>query len=329
MKVLIFGPKARYDAYLPSFVQTLPLEPVFCQLDQSPLQAAEENPDAEILFADPIVEVTEDLLDKLPRLRLIQSEGVAYNRFDLEAARARGIPVCNNKGCNAASVAEHTVMLMLMALRHGITGHQAVREGRQIQMKEAVMASRAPELGEQSVGLIGLGDIGQATAWLLQPFGCTLHYYSAHRRPPETEAALGVSYQPLEELAATNTILSLHCAVTPETTHIIHAGLLSCVQPGTLLVNTARGQLVDNQAVRQALLDGRLGGIAFDTFDPEPTSAAHPLVALPPEIQDRAVYSPHLGGNTGGSFQRAHTNMWRNAQHILAGERPLHIVNNL
>ena len=92
------------------------------------------------------------------RRKLIQSEGVAFNRIDLEAARERGVYVCNNKGCNADSVAEHTVMLMLMALRHGITGHSAVREGRQMQMKEAVMASNSPELGEQTVGLVGLGD---------------------------------------------------------------------------------------------------------------------------------------------------------------------------
>ena len=98
---------------------------------------------------------------------------------------------------------------------------------------------------------------------------------------------------------------------------------------GAILVNTARGDLVDNQAVRAALLDGRLGGIAMDTLAPEPTPADHPLVDLPPEAADRAVYSPHLGGNTGGSFRRAHRNMWGNVQKILAGERPVHIVNGL
>ena len=232
MKVLILGPKARYEAYMPEFVAQLPFETAYCSLDQSPQQAARENADAQILFTDPIVDVTGELMDLMPGLKLIQSEGVAYNRIDLEAARARNIFVCNNKGCNAASVAEHTVMLMLMALRHGITGHNAVREGRQMQMKEAVMASNSPELGEQTVGLVGLGDIGQATARRLKPFGCKLYYYTLHRRPPEAEAELGVTYLPLEELFSACDVLSLHCAVNDQTRGMVNEALLERVKPG-------------------------------------------------------------------------------------------------
>ena len=329
MKILVFGPKARYDAYLPGFAPSLGAELVFCPLGSSPRQAAADNPDAEILFDDPVIDVDREIIGLLPNLKLIQSEGVAFNRIDLEAARERGIYVCNNKGCNADSVAEHTVMLMLMALRHGVTGHNAVREGRQMQMKEAVMASSSPELGEQAVGLVGFGDIAQATARRLKPFGCRMYYYTLHRRPPQVEADFGVTYLPLEELFAACDILSLHCAVNDQTRNMVDEALLSHVKPGAILVNTARGDLLDNQAVRQALLEGRLGGIAMDTLAPEPTPADHPLVDLPPEIADRAVYSPHLGGNTGGSFRRAHQNMWENVQRIQEEKRPVHIVNGL
>ena len=329
MKILVFGPKARYDAYLPGFAPSLGAELVFCPLGSSPRQAAADNPDAEILFDDPVIDVDREIIGLLPNLKLIQSEGVAFNRIDLEAARERGIYVCNNKGCNADSVAEHTVMLMLMALRHGITGHNAVKAGRQMEMKEAVMASSSPELGEQAVGLVGFGDIAQATARRLKPFGCKLYYYTLHRRPPQVEADFGVTYLPLEELFAACDILSLHCAVNDQTRNMVDEALLSHVKPGAILVNTARGDLLDNQAVRQALLEGRLGGIAMDTLAPEPTPADHPLVDLPPEIADRAVYSPHLGGNTGGSFRRAHRNMWENVRRMLQGERPVHIVNGL
>ena len=329
MKILVFGPKARYDAYLPGFAPSLGAELVFCPLGSSPRQAAADNPDAEILFDDPVIDVDREIIGLLPNLKLIQSEGVAFNRIDLEAARERGIYVCNNKGCNADSVAEHTVMLMLMALRHGITGHNAVKAGRQMEMKERVMASSSPELGEQAVGLVGFGDIAQATARRLRPFGCKLYYYTLHRRPPQVEADFGVTYLPLEELFASCDILSLHCAVNDQTRNMVDAGLLSHVKPGAILVNTARGDLLDNQAVRKALLEGRLGGIAMDTLAPEPTPADHPLVDLPPEIADRAVYSPHLGGNTGGSFRRAHRNMWENVRRMLQGERPVHIVNGL
>ena len=329
MKILVFGPKERYDAYLPDFAPSLGAELVFCPLGSSPKQAAADNPDAEILFDDPVIDVDREIIGLLPNLKLIQSEGVAFNRIDLEEARKRGVFVCNNKGCNADSVAEHTVMLMLMALRHGITGHRAVKEGRQMAMKERVMASSSPELGEQTVGLVGFGDIAQATARRLKPFGCKLYYYTLHRRSPEAEADFGVTYLPLEELFAACDILSLHCAVNGQTRNMVNGELLSHVKRGAILVNTARGDLVDNQAVRAALLDGRLGGIAMDTLAPEPTPADHPLVDLPPEAADRAVYSPHLGGNTGGSFRRAHRNMWGNVQKILAGERPVHIVNGL
>lgn len=329
MKILIFGPKARYDLYLPEFVRDMPVEPVFCGAPAPSLQAAADNPDAEVIFADAITPISREMMDLLPRLKLIHSEGVAFNAIDIAAAREKGIFVCNNKGCNAGSVAEHTVMLMLMALRCGITGHAAVKAGQQIQFKERFMVSSAPELGEQAVGLIGLGDIGTATARLLHPFGCQLYYYTAHRRPAETEKALGVTYLLLEELAARCDILSLHCAVNEQTAHMVNEDFLSHVKPGAILVNTARGQLLDNPAVRQALIDGRLGGLAVDTLDPEPTPADHPLVDLPPELSDRAVYSPHLAGITGGVFRRAHRNMWSSVKLILEGQRPNFIVNQL
>jgi lactate dehydrogenase-like 2-hydroxyacid dehydrogenase len=220
-------------------------------------------------------------------------------------------------------------MLMLMALRHGITGHNAVRAGRQIQYKEQFMVSNAPELGGQSVGLVGFGDIAQATARLLRPFGCPLYYYTAHRRSPEVEADFGVTYLPLEELAARCDIISLHCAVNDQTKNMVNTDLLAKMKPTAILVNTARGDLVDNLAVRQALIEGKLGMIAVDTLSPEPTPADHPLVALPPEIQDKAIYSPHLGGLTGGSFRRAHANMWNSVKLILEGQRPRNIVNGL
>ena len=110
---------------------------------------------------------------------------------------------------------------------------------------------------------------------------------------------------------------------------MVDAALLSHVRPGAILVNTARGDLMDNGAVREALVSGRLGGAAFDTLAPEPTPADHPLVDLPPEVRDRVIYSPHLGGNTGGSFRRAHTNMWNNARLVATGERPNFVVNGL
>lgn len=217
MKVLIWGGEARYRADLPRAVQSLPLELVFCPREQPLGSMLPQHADTVFLFVDAIAPVDGALMDRMPCLRLIHSEGVAYNAIDLEAARRRSIFVCNNKGCNAAPTAEMAVMLMLMALRFGIPGDRAVREGRQIRFKEGIMAAGGPELGERTVGLVGFGDIAQAVARRLRPFGCSLFYYAPHRRPPEVEAGFGVSYLPLEELFANCDLLSLHCAVTPET----------------------------------------------------------------------------------------------------------------
>lgn len=329
MKILVFGPKDRYDVYKPDFAAQMPVELVFHQPDQTYLQAAQENADAQILFVDAISQVEAEVMDALPDLKMIHSEGVAYNCIDCAAARERGIFVCNNKGCNADSVAEHTIMLMLMALRYGIEAHIAVVEGRQIQMKQQAIAARKPGLYQCSVGLVGFGDTAQATARRLAAFGCPLYYYTAHRRSPEVEKEFGVTYLPLDELAGTCDIISLHCAVTEQTREMVDARFLAKMKPNAVLVNCARGALVDNQALRQALVEERIACAALDTIEPEPTPADHPLVDLPERVRDRVVYSAHLAGSSGGSFAKAHLTMWTNTKTLMDGGRPANVVNGL
>ena len=117
--------------------------------------------------------------------------------------------------------------------------------------------------------------------------------------------------------------------MTHETRGMVDAALLERVRPGTILINTARGDLLDNLAVRQALIEGRLGGAGFDVLSPEPTPADHPLVDLPPEVRDRVVYAPHLGGITSASFRRSHAWMWDSVRAMLEGGRPNNVVNGL
>lgn len=226
-------------------------------------------------------------------------------------------------------MAEQAVLLMLMLLRHALEGDEAVRAGRQMEMKERCMVEGITELSACKVGLVGFGDIARAAAERLAPFGCALYYYTRHRRTPEEERRYGVTYLPLEALAETCDILSLHCAVTEETRNLVDAALLRRMKPTAYLINTARGDLVDNEALRQALLEGRIAGAGLDTLSPEPVPAGHPLTALPPEVQRKVVLAPHLGGITEASFRRAHAHMWRNVERLAAGERPDNIVNGL
>lgn len=329
MDIVILGQEARYRAYQPAmpFIgrQTL----AFLDKDSTEEEIAAASPEAEGLFVDAITPVTASLMDRLPKLRLIHSEGVAYDRIDLDAARQRNIYVCNNKGCNAGAVAEQAILLMLMLLRRALPGDRAVRQGRQMEMKEQCMTEGLTELSACKVGLVGFGDIARATAERLAPFGCELYYYTRHRRTPEEERKYGVTYLPLEELAAACDIVSLHCAVTDETRNMVDDALLRRMKPTAYLVNTARGDLVDNAALVRALTEGRIAGAGLDTLAPEPVPDGHPLTVLPQEIQDRVALAPHLGGITEASFRRAHAHMWRNAERLAAGERPDCVVNGL
>ena len=329
MDIVILGQEARYRAYQPAMPfldrQTL----AFLDKDSAEEEIAAASPEAEVLFVDAITPVTASLMDRLPKLRLIHSEGVAYDRIDLDAARQRNIYVCNNKGCNAGAVAEQAILLMLMLLRRALPGDRAVRQGRQMEMKEQCMTEGLTELSACKVGLVGFGDIARATAERLAPFGCELYYYTRHRRTPEEERKYSVTYLPLEELAAACDIVSLHCAVTDETRNMVDDALLRRMKPTAYLINTARGDLVDNAALVQALTEGRIAGAGLDTLAPEPVPDGHPLTVLPQEIQDRVALAPHLGGITEASFRRAHAHMWRNAERLAAGERPDCVVNGL
>ena len=329
VKIVILGAEARYRAYQPAMPFIQQQELVFLDKDSTEAEILAAGADAEVLFVDAITVVSAALMEHMPCLRLIHSEGVAFDRIDLSAARERGIYVCNNKGCNAGAVAEQTVLLILMLLRHALEGDEAVRAGRQMEMKERCMVEGITELSACKVGLVGFGDIARAAAERLVPFGCELYYYTKRRRLPEEEKKYHVTYLPLEELAEKSDIVSLHCAVTEETRNLVDAALLRRMKPTAYLINTARGDLVDNEALRQALLEGRIAGAGLDTLSPEPVPAGHPLTALPPEVQRKVVLAPHLGGITEASFRRAHAHMWRNVEHLAAGERPDNIVNGL
>ena len=329
MKILIKGDSARYERYSPGLSVQQTAQITFIPRDADDQTVLKNGADADVLFVDAISRVSGDLIRRMKNLKMIHSEGVAFDGIDVEAAWKQGIYVCNNKGANADAVAEQAIFLMLALLRSGIAGDAAVRSGRQIEMKEQRMREGITDLGDCQVGLVGLGDIGLATARRLSAFGCRLCYYSPHRKAPELEAQYGLTYLPLYRLAAVSDIVSLHAAVTPDSRGMIDEKFLSHMKRSAFLVNTARGDLVDNHALRAALIQGLIAGAGLDTVSPEPVTADNPLVTLPTSCRDRVVFSPHLGGITTGSFRRMHRTMWENASRIECGEKPVNIVNGL
>jgi lactate dehydrogenase-like 2-hydroxyacid dehydrogenase len=330
MKILIASDKRRYDKIMPKNAPPEGAELIFIDDWDDEETILSLGADADILLIDAIGRVKRELIERMPKLRLIHSEGVGYESIDLTAARERGVFVCNNKGCNDTAVAEQAILLMLGLLRNVIAGDRAVREGAQYKAKLNAMSSGGlTELRDCSVGLIGLGDIGKATARALNAFGSAVHYFDISRKPPEVEASLNVTYLPLRELAASSDIVSAHVAVVPETIGLINAEFLALMKPTAFVINAARGEIVDNDALRKALIEGRVAGAGFDTIFPEPTTRDNPLVDLPKEVRDRVIYSPHLGGATTGSLVRAQKHMWKNVARVMKGDRPDCVVNGL
>lgn len=329
MKVLVIGNEERYKKYMPDMKIVKEAELTYCPIGTTDDELIEKGRDAQILLVDAIAPVSSYLIDNMPNLLLIHSEGVAYNAIDIIAAKERGIYVCNNKGLNAGAVAEQTILLMLGLLRKVVFADQKVREGYQIQTKEKAMVEGIIELADCKIGLIGFGDIAKATAKRLVPFECELYYYSRTRLQKELEDAYHVKYLELEELAATCDLISIHVPVTKETTGMIDREFLKKMKKSAYLVNTARGEIIDNAALREALINGDIQGAAFDTVFPEPTAKDHPLVALPLEASDKVLFSPHIAGITKSTFVRAHQNIWSNVEAVINNQRPNYVVNGV
>jgi phosphoglycerate dehydrogenase-like enzyme len=279
--------------------------------------------DADFILVDAISPITAHLIQNMPQLKIIQSEGVAFDRIDLEAARGASVYVCNNQGVNADAVAEQTVLLMLACLRKFVEGDAAVRAGQQIQMKERMMVEGIRELGDCRIGFVGFGDIARATARRLQSWNCSMVYNKRTPLSAEQEDEFSVRYETLDELAANCDIVSLHVPVTESTCNMVDARFLARMKPSSYLINTARGEIVDQQALADALVDGTIAGAGLDTLSPEPVPIGHVLTSLPEQAAANIVLSPHIGGVTEGMFHRAHLAAWKNFARVAAGEEPL------
>lgn len=284
--------------------------------------------DAEYMVVDAIAPVTAELIDGMPQLKLIHSEGVAYNKIDIDAAKARNVYVCNSAGMNASAVAEQTVLLMTGMLRDVTGGDRAVREGRQIKVKEEYMRTGSlKELADCCVGLIGFGNIAKSVAALLHAHGVrSILYYKRHPLSDREEEQYGVSYRELPELLSESDIVSLHLPVNDATKGMADASFFNQMKDGSYFVNTARGELVEDVALADALESGKLAMAGLDTLDHEPVAKDHPLLTLPDEIGRKILFSPHIGGITASSFRRSYAMIWEDVEAVMNGREPKRIV---
>lgn len=269
-------------------------------------------PDADVLW-HVLKPCTAAMIAASPRLRLIQKIGVGVNTIDLDAARARGLPVCNLPGTNSRAVAELTVGLMLGAVRRVPRFDAGLRAG---VWSDPMLQDGIGELGGKTVGLIGYGSIPRLLAPVLAALGCRI-LYTARQDHPD---AIG-ERRPLEALLAEADIISLHIPLTPETDRLIDAAALARMKRGAVLINTARGGLVDQPALTEALRSGHLGAAGLDVFATEPADPADSLFQLPD-----VVVTPHVAWVTTGTFDRSFTIAAENCRRIGAGEALLHRV---
>ena len=330
MKLLHLGKKGNVEKYSPrdDFAADMELVDLVMQTPAEEVLAAAR--DADFILADAMGAVPASLIEGMPNLKLIQSEGVGFQLFDIEAAAARGVYVCNGRGINASAVAEQALLLMLGLLRDVRGGDEAVRTGRQITVKEDYMVSgNLRELGDLTVGLYGFGAIARALARILAVMGVNVCYYKPNRASEEIEAQYGVTWLPLDELLASSDMVSLHIPLNAETRNIVNDDFFARMKEGSYLINTARGGLVDSEALVRALESGRLAGAGLDTIAGEPVQTDNVLVNQPEEISSRILFSPHIGGITASSFQRGYDIAWKNMKLIASGEKPVNIVNGL
>jgi len=263
------------------------------------------------------VALSEDLISEAKSLKLICVTATGYNIVDVEAARKKGIIVCNVPDYGTASVAQHTIALILeLANRVGSNSASVSRGDWQRSLDFCYTKGSLTELSGKTLGIIGFGKIGEKVALLATAFDMNVVYFS--RSEKETPYA---RYVDLETLFATSDVITLHCPLTKENQQFVNRDLLSKVKPTAWLINTSRGQLVDEQHLAEALNKGTLAAAALDVLSVEPPPASNPLLHA-----KNCVITPHTAWMSREARQRMMTVTRQNIESFLNGN-PIHVVS--
>ena len=252
-----------------------------------------------------------------PSLRLIQLLAAGYEKVDMPVAVERGIPVATNGGANAWAVAEHTLALILALYKRLLPCDRAVRAG---EWRKAANGFNTFELAGKTVGVIGAGNIGRKVARRAKAFETEILYFDACS-VPEIEKELGARKVSLEELVATADVITLHAPLLKETRGLIGTREFAAMKPGTILINTSRAELVDEQALIDALREKKIAGAGIDVYYQEPVRPDHPLLSL-----DNVVLTPHTAGHAFEGWARRCKFAWENIQRVSRGEPPTFVV---
>ena len=279
------------------------------QLGMTPKELLGAVADAEALIIRSATEVTSEVLSAGGSLRVVGRAGVGVDNIDLAAAAERGVVVLNTPRANILSAAEHTLALMLAMARNVPQAHAGLSEGRWERSRW-----QGVELSGKTLGIVGFGQVGRLVGERAAAFGMNLLTYDPFV-PPETAAKHGAEMVELSELMAKSDFITLHAVKTPETVGLLSSELLSSAKRGVRIINVARGGLVDEAVLLEALKSGQVGGAALDVFDTEPLGES-PLLDFP-----QVVVTPHLGASTSEAQKRAGITVAEQVNLALAGEQ--------
>lgn len=252
-----------------------------------------ELADADVVISQPFwpAYLTRERIDKAPKLKLAITAGIGSDHVDLQAAIERGITVAEVTYCNSISVAEHVVVSILALVRNFIPSHDVARSGG---WNIADCVTRSFDVEGMHVGTVAAGRIGLGVLRRMKPFDVHLHYYDRHRLPREVEEELGVTWHDsVEDMVAQCDVVTINCPLHPETENLFDEAMIARMKRGAYLVNTARGKIVDRDAVARALEDGRLAGYAGDVWFPQPAPRDHPWRTMP-----HNGMTPHISGSS-------------------------------
>lgn len=289
-----------------------------CARDESELLPHVGSADAIILFHD-ISRVGEPTFSRAPHCRCVVRAGVGFNNIDVESATRHGVQVCNVPDYGTEEVADHAIMLLLALARKLVPSHQAIRDG----AWDYRLAIGAPRLRGKTLGLVGCGRIGAATALRARAFGLEVVIYDPYI-PNGLEKALGVRrVHDLGELLEQSDFVSLHCYLNEETHHLIDRNAIARMRPGALLVNTARGPVVEEGALLEALDSGKIAAAGLDVVEVEPL--ADERVRRHPNI----LLTPHTAFYSVEGYVELRTKTAQEVRRVLLGQPPRNPVNRV
>lgn len=274
--------------------------------------------------ADGIITQLRDQVDRefiysLRRAKIIANYAVGYNNIEVQAARERGIYVTNTPGVLTEATADLAFALVLAVARRIVEADRFVREGRFVGWKPDLFLGH--ELYGKTLGIVGMGRIGQAVARRALGFGMRIIYHNRHRLPADVEVRHAAEYVDLDELMRRADFISIHTPLTSETYHLIDRRRLSLVKPTAIIINTARGPVIDEKALLEALVEGRIAGAGLDVYENEP--------AITPGLEklSNVVLLPHIGSATYETRERMSEIVALNVIDALEGRIPRNVVN--